>query len=167
MVYDSPNQHVRRRDMMAITHSDIERFWRKVRVSQEAECWEWQAGRLPTGYGTFSLNSKVAYAHRVSWELAHGEIPAGMHICHTCDNPSCVNPGHLFLGTASDNAQDRDNKRRRDFRPGQISKKLTDSQVREIRSLTHLTCRELAERYEVHPNSISAARRRVTFKHVA
>lgn len=109
----------------------------------------------------------MAYAHRISFQLSSHALIAGMQICHTCDNPACINPRHLFLGSASDNARDRDDKGRRDTRRGQISKKLTESQVREIRNLTHMTCRELAERYKVHPNSISAARRRVTFKHVA
>ena len=89
-----------------------DRFWAKVGVGSPGECWEWQAFCLPNGYGTIGVGSEIngtnrkAYAHRVSWELAHGPIPAGMDVCHTCDNPPCVNSAHLFLGTKSDNMRD-------------------------------------------------------------
>lgn len=87
-----------------------ERFWSKV--SKGDGCWEWQAGRLPTGYGRFSDKGVEYKAHRFSWALAHGAIPEGMLICHRCDNPRCVRPDHLFLGTNSDNQRDMVNKNR-------------------------------------------------------
>ena len=70
---------------------------------EEDSCWEWQKLRYPTGYGRFGQ----LYAHRVSWEIENGDIPEGLHILHTCDNPPCVNPKHLYVGTHQDNMRDR------------------------------------------------------------
>jgi hypothetical protein len=69
-----------------------ERFWSKVDKKGPEECWEWKAGRFDTGYGAFSINGKTIHSHRLSYELSKEEIPKGLCVCHTCDNPSCVNP---------------------------------------------------------------------------
>lgn len=87
------------------------RFWAKVHILSPIECWEWQSGKDPNGYGRFGIgpdrsNITPRLAHRVAWELAVGPIPEGRHLCHHCDNPGCVNPAHLFIGTAGDNMRD-------------------------------------------------------------
>lgn len=85
------------------------RFWSKVdkRGASQDECWEFRSRNTIRGYGRMSFGrGRDAYAHRVSWELHNGPIPDGLYVCHRCDNPPCVNPSHLWLGTLSDNTQD-------------------------------------------------------------
>jgi hypothetical protein len=79
-------------------------------------CLEWTGSRLPRGYGHLKAAGKDRYAHRLTWELAHGPIPDGMYVCHTCDNPPCCEITHLWLGTPTDNAADRDAKGRNGMR---------------------------------------------------
>ena len=81
------------------------RFWEKVDIRGEDDCWEWQASRGVKGYGFFRTEYSNS-AHRVSYLFAYGEIPDGLQINHHCDNPPCVNPKHIYAGTAKDNTAD-------------------------------------------------------------
>lgn len=115
------------------------RFWSRVQKSEG--CWEWQGHILPSGYGAVMApcadKRHPMRAHRLAYELAVGPIPEGLHVLHHCDNPRCVNPEHLWLGTHADNMGDRGRKGRARLqaRRGEAvpMAKLTDEQVREIR----------------------------------
>ena len=90
-----------------------ERFWEKVIVRGDEDCWPWLASLHTGGYGMIGgPKQSVLHAHRVSWEIHNGAIPAGMSVLHRCDTPSCTNPNHLFLGTSADNMADMNRKGR-------------------------------------------------------
>jgi hypothetical protein len=100
------------------TRPILERFMKKVDHNHPSGCWQWTAAVDSCGYGQIMVGNKLdgtyklAPAHRVSFELFKGKIPDGYCVCHTCDNPRCVNPDHLFPGTQLDNIRDRDSKGR-------------------------------------------------------
>lgn len=149
-----------------------ERFWTKVAKGQADECWEWQGAKHPFGYGDIRWGGRTERAHRVAWLLTHGPVPEGQCVCHTCDNPPCCNPAHLFVGSKADNLRDMREKGR-DSKPpllaGERSRtaKLTADDVENIRSnRTNLTGTALADLFGVRPAAISDILRRKTWKHV-
>ncbi|WP_080518694.1 HNH endonuclease [Rhizobium leguminosarum] len=107
-----------------------DRIRANIKVSLSG-CWEWQLYIRRNGYGQMKHDGKTVDAHRVSYECFHHEIPAGMFVCHRCDNRKCANPDHLFLGTAQDNSDDMVAK----DRPRGRKPKLTDEQIQEAMSL--------------------------------
>ena len=118
-----------------------ERFWAKVQVRGPDDCWPWIGSREAAGYGVLYRRStprrRVYKAHRLSWEIHNGSIPSSLFVCHHCDNPPCVNPVHLFLGTALDNAKDMLAKGRCRVSKGSSNgrAKLSEVNVRKIRKL--------------------------------
>jgi len=150
-----------------------ERFWPKVQRGGSTECWLWTVYRSRQGYGIFGLPGREgghALAHRVAWELVNGPIPDGFHVLHHCDNPPCVNPAHLFLGTDADNSHDKVVKGRASHLRGEDSgmAKLTEQDVREIRRLSALGYeqRPLGRMFGVCKSAIGYIVRRETWKHV-
>jgi hypothetical protein len=124
-------------------------------------CWLWTgAMNKVTGYGQIKLNYKTLRAHRASYEVHVGPIPPGMIVCHSCDNPPCVNPAHLFLGTHRDNTRDKLRKGRANLPVGEghTRSRLTAAAVREIRTSGE-TGRALARKFGVSPATICRAKR--------
>lgn len=137
----------------------MERFWSKV--DRSPDCWVWTGAvndRNRPSYGRIRIDGRTRYTHRLSWEMHHGPVPAGMEVCHTCDNPPCVRPDHLFLGTTSDNQQDA-------CRKGRNRRRLNPGAVLIIRELADrgVTGRAMAPVFGVSEQTISMIVRRRTW----
>lgn len=134
----------------------------------EKGCWIWTASKLKAGYGKIRNHYKHLLAHRVSYQINNGEIPPGMFVCHSCDNPSCVNPAHLFLGSRADNEADKVAKGRQIKGESHHKSKLNDSEVLEIRKRIKdgETCRGIAKIYNVDFTLISLIGRGKIWKHL-
>lgn len=141
-----------------------ERFWSKVAQADSSSCWPWSAATDKDGYGVFGVSTRIksARAHRIAWLLTRGD-PKRQLVLHTCDNPSCCNPDHLFLGTPADNMKDKVRKGRHvsgmRTKPERAAKgsahgsaKLTEEQVKEIRKRyipRKVTLHQLGAEYNV------------------
>lgn len=148
--------------------------------SDVSGCWLWTGFLSSEGYGSYGYRGRQQKAHRVAWQLVHGEIPVGMCVCHRCDNPSCVRTEHLFLGTVADNNRDRalKGRSRGTFQTGSAhpatqrrgekhwQAKLSDEQVRAIRDRSGEQQNILASEFGVHPSTISRITRREWRKEV-
>ena len=142
-----------------------ERFWGRVEPITESGCMIWMGHVGHAGYGHIGINHKVKRAHRVAWEEVNGPIPEGMHLCHRCDVPCCVNPDHMFIGTHSDNMADMYKKGRSAFGEKHGNSKVTESQVIEILSDSR-KYNDICADYGITLGTLSAIKNRKTWKHV-
>lgn len=132
-------------------------------------CLEWTGFRDAKGYGRITVDNVACKAHRVAWEVANGRpVPPGMHVRHSCDNPPCIDPAHLSVGTPAQNVADMDVRGRRAARPGarNPAAKLTREAVRKIRQ-TSRPVRELAAEYKVSTSLIYQVRANTIWKETA
>ena len=169
-----------------LTQKQEQNFWAKVDKTPgfgpNGDCWEWIASKNECGYGWFRIGKYTYKAHRAVYKLIYGLIPINLCILHSCDNPSCVNPSHLWLGTQIDNIRDKVKKGR--GRPGGASgdkngmhthpestsprAKLTADQVLEIRAeyaKGKHSYRELGNKWGINHSVIGKIIRRETWKH--
>jgi hypothetical protein len=150
------------------TLKQIERFEAKFMPEPMSGCWLWFGAHDSRGYGQVNLNKVREGAHRVAWRIYHGAIPDGLLVCHRCDNPACVNPDHLFLGTYTDNMRDCSNKGRLKLthHKGEQNSmaKLTAPLVKQIRAGGSLNYWNQIT--GVSPTSIANARSGKTWRHV-
>lgn len=147
-----------------------ERFWAKVSKAGHSKCWEWLSSRDDLGYGMLWYEGRSVRAHRFSWLLANGAIPKGMKVCHSCDNPPCVNPSHLWLGTDADNSLDSVKKGRHVRMMGSEHPmaRLDERAVRTIRRLLAVGTKQcdLAKMFRCSQANISRIAMRQTWSHV-
>ena len=142
-----------------------ERIENKVERIPEGGCWVWMGTTTVRGYGQLIKDTKKLSAHRASYEAFVGQIPKGMNVCHTCDNVSCVNPNHLFLGTQKQNLQDMARKGRSTRGEKNPSAKLTEEQVNQIRMMDE-TCSFISKIFNVSVSAISAIKRKERWSYV-
>lgn len=176
--------------------SEAERFWKRVNKDgptmshMTTPCWEW-SGSTSNGYGRFNRYSRLRnahiYAHKFSYEIHCGQIPDGLYVLHRCDNPPCVNPDHLFLGTYADNHKDMISKGRNPVGEKNGSKKYPerlkrgdDSPVAKLNTQAVIEIRatwqdsrnrtgliaKFARRFDVHPQTIKSVIKNETWKHI-
>ena len=142
----------------------IDRILANIKISQSS-CWEWTAARFQAGYGALRHNGRTVYAHRLSYELHKGPIPAGLNVCHECDNRACVNPKHLFLGTDADNVADKVAKGRQQRGETSPMSKLTTEDVLAIRAATSPQW-EIAKAFGISQQQVSSIKTRRRWRHV-
>jgi hypothetical protein len=146
----------------------VERFWSRVAITANPEkCWNWIAGKIK-GYGTLNMGGKPHKAHRVSYILTHGAISHNLLVRHVCDNPSCVNPNHLILGTNADNTRDKIERHR--IKRGSTTRKskLTEADIPIIRDQLKkgISQSVIAKQFKVERSTIKAIKLGITWTHV-
>lgn len=151
----------------------MQRFWDKVNKNTENGCWEWTASLTKIGgYGRFKHNRKIIRAHRLSYELNYGKFDETLFVCHKCDNPKCVNPDHLFLGTSQDNMDDMIKKGRNSngnpIGENNGNSRLSENNILNIKKLIKkgLSNKKIADMYNVSDSMISRIKLGKNWSHI-
>lgn len=145
---------------------DLNRFWSKVNKTRNPfGCWEWTKTSHPFGYGRFGYDKKIYLSHRLSYQIHYGSITSKDCVLHKCDNPSCVNPQHLFLGSRADNAIDRTQKNRTLKGSAVTISIFTEQQILDIRASIK-SVKQLAIDYNANIQTIYNIRNRKTWRHI-
>jgi hypothetical protein len=151
----------------------LQRFWSKVDIPKdyENECWIWTASTNKDGYGQFSINGKQIRSHRFSYECYNGPIPNGFRLLirHSCDNPACVSPYHLKIGSYQDNSDDAVDRNRICCGENSPLSKLTEENVKDILNSLYennINYKELSKIYNVHPDTIKSISLGNSWKHI-
>ncbi len=142
-----------------------ERFWSKVDRRTKIECWVWRGAKNLAGYGNIKVEGKYTNAHRISYKIHFGEIKKGLVICHKCDNPTCVNPNHLFSGTPQENDDDKVRKNRSLKGIKHPLAKLNEQNVLEIRKSVG-THQSIADKYNVSRRLIGMVKQKTIWTHL-
>jgi len=147
-----------------------QRLLDNVRVDEQTGCWDWLKFKDRNKYGHIKVLGKSELVHRIAYQTLVGDIPSGMFVCHRCDNPSCLNPEHLFVGTNQDNIDDKVAKNRQSKIGQQKGSKhslakLTEKDIVDIRIST-LSQNKLALLYGMTQSSISQIQNKITWSHV-
>ncbi len=155
------------------------RFRAQYTVDPQSGCWEWGGSKSSTGYGLFWVNGRYEGAHRFAWAQARGPIPVGKFVCHHCDNRACVNPEHLFLGSAADNSADMVAKGRspsgltpaasRPRGSGHAMAKLDEISVQCLRAVHALNVfgrDQLAKWWGIAPSTVTSIAQRKIWRHL-
>lgn len=159
IIFEWGMENIHNRRIRSTPELSEERFWAKVDKRTDEECWNWMGFKTKAGYGQLTVCQQLLYAHRFSWELKNGKVPEGRYLCHKCDNPSCVNPEHLYAGTQKDNMKDMSIRKRFSHPETTLAHgarngnaKLTEEEVRKIRNEYvpyKVTQRRLAEKFNI------------------
>lgn len=138
-------------------HTTFRRFVENIQIKGPNDCWEWAGSKTSANYGLLYVNGKLEYAHRFSLELDGRPVPDRHHACHSCDNPPCVNPAHLFVGTPLDNTLDKVQKNRHTYGEKHPHSKLSNEDVATIRVLFEqgVWQADLARQFNVNSSHIS------------
>jgi len=151
-----------------IYHDFLQNKIKQNTILDEKGCWNWQKSKSKSGYPKITYRNKTLRGNRVSYLVFKGDIKDGLLVCHTCDNPACLNPDHLYLGDSQTNCDDKA-KRERQARGEKISiSKLTGAQVLEIRKMHEVgySQGQIAKLFDVYQTTISGIVRRRTWKHI-
>lgn len=154
-----------------LNEKDSKRFWAKV--DKTNSCWNWTAAKGAKGYGRFKLNGKLVSPHAISYQIHNDDYDSTKDVCHKCDNPSCINPEHLFLGTRTQNVLDSIQKGRWNGNPTKgadhPSSKLTDKDVMLIKAIlkySDLNVVQIAKMFSVSLTTIKNIRSKKRWSHI-